>query len=126
MPGGGLAFGLISNNKEWQESITEVLEKSIQDNQLTFYVNELKSVDPNTWVWYWHIAHNCSMIICDLAHSTEHEVRMALAMCKENLPIVFNVKPGNDEFISLLNAISVPWFEDTDHLIQLLEAAFGG
>jgi hypothetical protein len=125
MPGGGLAFCLISNNKDWQENIVELLEKGIQNNQLTFYVNELKSVDPNTWVWYWHVAPNCSMIICDLAHSSEHEVRMALAMCKKDLPIVFNVKPGNDEFVGLLNAIGVPWYSDDKDLMQLLEAAFG-
>lgn len=126
MPGGGLAFGLIGNNKDWQTSIIELLEKSIQNNQLTFYVNESNKVDPNIWVWYWHTASNCNMILCDLAHSTEHEIRTALAMCKEDLPVVFNVKPGNDEFIALLNAIEVPWFEDTDDLLRLLEAAFGG
>lgn len=126
MPGGGLAFCLIGNDKTWQDSIIELLEKGIQDNQLTFYVNDSTSVDPKTWVWYWHIATNCSMIICELAHATEQEARMALAMCKENMPVIFYVKPGNDEFIALLNAIDIPWVEDHDELIKIMESAFGG
>ena len=126
MPGGGLAFCLIGNDKTWQDSIIELLEKGIQDNQLTFYVNDAVSVDPKTWVWYWHIATNCSMIICELAHATEQEVRMALAMCKDNMPVIFYVKPGNDEFIALLNAIDIPWVEDHDELIKIMESAFGG
>lgn len=125
MPRGGLAFCLIGNDKSWQESITELFEQSIPSNQLTFYANESGSVDPNIWIWYWHIANNCSMILCDLAHSTEHEVRLALAMCKEDLPVVFHVKPGNEDFIALLNAIEIPWFEDNEHLLELLESAFG-
>ena len=83
MPGGGLAFGLIGNNKDWQGNIVELIEKGIPNHQLTFYVNETNSVDPNMWVWYWHIAGNCSMILCDVAHSTEQEIRTALAMCKK-------------------------------------------
>lgn len=126
IPGGGLAFCLISNDKAWQESIIELLEKGIRDNQLTFYVNEAANIDPKMWVWYWHIASNCSMIFCDIAHATEQEVRMALAMCKDNNPVIFYVKPGNDEFIALLNAIDVPWVEDHDDLLTLLESAFGG
>lgn len=124
MPPGGIGFCLISNNKTWQETIIELLEKGIQD-QLTFYANETGQKDPKAWVWYWHVASNCTMILVDVASCTEHELRMALAMTKDDLPVIFHVKPGNDELVALLNAIQVPSFEDYSDLLKLMEAGRG-
>lgn len=125
LPSGGLTFCLISNNEEWQNNIVELLEKGIQ-NQLTFYVNETAHRDPKAWVWYWHVASNSAMIIVDTASCSQHEMYMALAMCKLDMPVVFHVKPGNDELVSLLNAVTVPSFAEPEQLLILLEAAFGG
>ncbi len=125
MPSGGLAFCLISNDPVWQDSIINYLETNIQ-NQLTFYATETSTKDPKAWVWYWHVVDNCGMIFVDLASCTEHEVRMAMAMSKLDQPVIFHVKPGNDEFIALLNAVSIPSFEDMDHLAALLENGIGG
>jgi hypothetical protein len=125
MPGGGLGFCLISNDKVWQDSVIALLEKGIQ-NQLTFFANESGVKDPKAWVWYWHIVDNCSMVFVDMASCSEHEIRMALAMCKLSQPVMFHVKPGNDEFVALLNAIDTPWFEDMDQLIAIMEAALNG
>lgn len=125
MPGGGLGFCLISNDKEWQDSVIGFLEKGIQ-NQLTFFANESGVKDPKAWVWYWHIVDNCSMVFVDMASCSEHEIRMALAMCKRSQPIMFHIKPGNDEFVALLNAIDIPWFEDMEQLVEIMEAALNG
>ena len=125
MPPGGLAFCLISNDPVWQDSIINYLETNIQ-NQLTFYATETNTKDPKAWVWYWHVVDNCGMIFVDLASSTEHEVRMAMAMSKIDQPVIFHVKPGNDEFVALLNAVDIPFFEDMDHLATLLENGLGG
>lgn len=124
LPNGGLSFCLLSNNEAWQTPIIELLEKGIQ-NQLTFYVNETAHKDPKAWVWYWHVAQNASMIIVDTASCTEHEMRMALAMTKHDLPVVFHTKPGNDELTALLNVVQVPHFEEVEQLLLLLEAALG-
>lgn len=125
MPGGGLGFCLISNDKVWQDSVIGFLEKGIQ-NQLTFFANESGVKDPKAWVWYWHIVDNCSMVFVDMASCSEHEIRMALAMCKLSQPVMFHVKPGNDEFVALLNAIDIPWFEDMEQLVEIMEAALNG
>jgi len=125
MPGGGLSFCLISNDKAWQDSIIAMLEKSIQSNQLTFYANESAQKDPKAWVWYWHVVDNCNLIVCDLSTASEHEIRMALAMCKLDQPVIFHVRPGNDEFVALLNAIEVPWFEELENLAPILESSLG-
>ena len=124
MPSGGLGFALISNDKVWQDTVIGILEKGIQ-NQLTFYANEAGVKDPKAWVWYWHVVDNCSMIFVDMASCTEHEIRMALAMAKLDQPVIFHVKPGNDEFIALLNAVSIPSFEDFEHLLALMELTLG-
>jgi hypothetical protein len=50
---------------------------------------------------------------------------MALAMTKVDQPVIFNTRPGNDEFVSLLNAIGVPSYEDPDELVKILELALG-
>ncbi len=125
MPGGGLAFCLISNNKDWQDTIISTIEKNVQHNQLTFYTNESGVRDPKAWVWYWHVVDNCDMVICDMASCSEHEIRMAMAMTKNDQPVIFNTRPGNDEFVSLLNAVGVPSYEDTDELLRILELALG-
>ena len=125
MPGGGLGFCLISNDKVWQDTVIGLLEKGIQ-NQLTFYATETSTKDPKAWVWYWHVVDNCSLVFCDVASCSEHEVRMALAMTKLGLPVVFHLKPGNDEFVALLNAIEVPWFEDFNQLLAIMEVAVNG
>lgn len=125
LPSGGLSFCLISNNESWQNSVIELLEKGIQ-NQLTFYATESSHRDPKAWVWYWHVANNCSMIVVDTASCSEQEIRMALAMCKHDLPVIFHVKPGNDEFVSLLTAIQIPHFAEFEQLLILMEAALGG
>lgn len=125
LPGGGLSFCLISNDEKWQSNIIELFEKEMQ-NQLTFFASETSTRDPKAWVWYWHVADNCSMIIVDSASCTEHEIRVALAMCKLDMPVIFHVRPGNDEFVSLLNAIQIPSFGDISELMTLMEAALGG
>jgi hypothetical protein len=58
LPGGGLAFCLISNDKAWQDTVVNLVEKNVQHNQLTFYTNESGVKDPKAWIWYWHIADN--------------------------------------------------------------------
>ena len=125
IPSGGIGFCLISNNKEWQDNVIGLLEKGIQ-NQLTFYATETSTRDPNAWVWYWHVVDNCSMIFCDTASCTEHEIRMAIAMTKLDQPVIFHVKPGNTEFVALLNAVGIPSFEDFDELLAIMEATLGG
>lgn len=125
MPGGGLGFCLISDDKVWQDSIISLLEKGVPSNQITFYTNESGQKDPKAWVWYWHVVDNCDMIICDTSSCSEHEVRMALGMCKLDQPVIFYTKPGNDEFVALLNAMGVPSFEDFEELLKILEVALG-
>lgn len=125
MPPGGLGFCLISNDKKWQDTVIGLLEKGIK-NQLTFYATETNAKDPKAWVWYWHVVSNCSLVFCDMSSCSEHEVHVALGMAKLNLPVVFHVKPGNDEFIALLNAIEIPWFEDFEQLLSIMESALGG
>lgn len=124
MPTGGVAICLISNDKSWQDKIVEIIESGIQD-QITFYANDSGVKDPKAWVWYWHIVDNCNMVLCDVASCTEHEVRVALAIAKLEHPIIFYVKPGNDEFIALLKASEILHFSDVDDLPTLLEALFG-
>lgn len=119
LPTGGLSFGLISNDKQWQENIIGVMEKGLR-NQLCFYANEEAVKDTKFWIWYWHIGPNCSMIFVDVASCSEQEVRMCLAMCKEDLPVIFHVKPGNEEFVALLKAISVPLWETGEEFDALL------
>jgi hypothetical protein len=125
LPGGGLSFCLISNDEKWQTNIIELFEKELQ-NQLTFFATETSIRDPKAWVWYWHVADNCSMVVVDATSCTEHEIRMALAMCKLDMPVIFHVKPGNDEFVALLNAIQIPSFTDISELMTLMEAALVG
>ena len=125
LPSGGLSFCLISNDEKWQTSIIELFEKEMQ-NQLTFYTTETSKRDPKAWVWYWSVADNCSMIVVDTATCTEQEIRMALAMCKLDMPVIFHVKPGNDDFAALLHAIQIPSFQDITDLMSLMEAALGG
>lgn len=125
LPGGGLAFCLISNNKVWQDTVVSLVEKNVQHNQLTFYTNESGVKDPKAWIWYWHIADNCDIIICDMASSSEHEIRMAMAMAKADQPVIFSTRPGSDEFVSLLNSVGIPSFEETDELLRILELALG-
>jgi hypothetical protein len=124
LPTGGLSFCLVSNDETWQSNIIEMLEKGIQ-NQLTFYATESSYRDPKAWVWYWHVANNCSMILIDSASCSEQEIRMAFAMCKHDMPVIFNVKQGNDELTSLLNAIQIPHFTEPEQLLLLMEAAIG-
>jgi hypothetical protein len=125
LPGGGLSFCLISNDEKWQTTIIELFEKEMQ-NQITFFATETSTRDPKAWVWYWHVADCCSMIIVDTASCTEHEIRMALAMCKQDMPVIFHVKPGNDEFAALLHDIQIPSFQDISELMILMEAGLGG
>lgn len=124
MPGGGLALCLISNDKAWQDQIISLIEKGVQ-NQLTFFVNETAVKDPKAWVWYWHVVDNCNIVICDMSSCSEHEIRVALAMSKIDVPVIFYVKPGNEEFISLLKAVDIAWFDDLEDLPNLIEALFG-
>lgn len=124
MPSGGLAFALISNDKVWQDAVISILEKGIQ-NQLTFYANEAGVKDPTAWVWYWHVVDNCSMIFIDMASCSEHEIRMALAMAKLDQPVIFHVKPGNSEFVALLNAVDIPYFDDFERLLAIMEVTLG-
>lgn len=125
LPGGGLSFCLISNDEKWQTKIIDLFEKEMQ-NQLTFFATETSIRDPKAWVWYWHVADSCSMIIVDTASCSEHEIRMALGLCKLDMPVIFHVKSGNDDFSALLHSIQIPSFEDISHLITLMEAALGG
>jgi hypothetical protein len=125
LPSGGLSFCLISNDEKWQTNVIELFEKEMQ-NQLTFFATETSTRDPKNWIWYWHVAESCSMIIVDTASCSEHEIRMALGMCKHELPVIFHVKPGNDDFAALLHSIQIPSFQDISHLMTLMEAALGG
>jgi hypothetical protein len=120
-----VAFCLISNSETWQNEVTTLIEKGINKNQITFYINNVEYVDPKAWIWYWHVSPNCDLIICDTSHCTDHELHMCLAMLKMDLPVVFQVNPGNEELATLLNSISVPHFESIEELDSLLEAAFG-
>lgn len=124
-PPRGVAFCLISNSEAWQNEVTTLIEKGINKNQITFYINNTEYVDPKAWIWYWHVAQNCDLILCDTVHCTDHELHMCLAMLKLDYPVVFQVKPGNEELATLLNSISVPFFESIEELDALLEAAFG-
>ncbi len=125
LPSGGLSFCLISNDEKWQTKIIDLFEKELQ-NQLTFYATETSIRDPKAWIWYWHVASNCSMVVVDATSCSEHEIRVALAMCKLDMPVIFHVKEGNDELVSLLNAIQIPSFQDISDLMVLMEAALGG
>lgn len=125
LPGGGLSFCLISNDEKWQAKVIELFEKEMQ-NQLTFFATETSTPDPKAWIWYWHVADNCSMVIVDAASCSEHEIRMALGMCKLDLPVVFHVKAGNDDFASLLHSIQIPSFQDIAELMALMEAGLAG
>ena len=60
-----------------------------------------------------------------MASCSEHEIRMALAMTKNDQPVIFCTRPGSDEFVSLLNAVGIPSYEDTDELVRILEMALG-
>jgi hypothetical protein len=66
------------------------------------------------------------MIIVDTASCSEHEIRMALGLCKLDMPVIFHVKSGNDDFAALLHSIQIPAFEDISDLMTLMEAALGG
>lgn len=122
----GASFCLVSNNENWQNEIISLLEKGIEKAQLTFYVNNTEYIDPKAWIWYWHVAHNCNLIICDTAHCTDHELHMCLAMTKLELPVLFHISQGNEELQTLLNSISVPSFENIEELDGIMEASFGG
>lgn len=124
MPTSGLAFCLISNDPAWQAQVIAVIESGVEE-QLTFYANETAVQDPKAWIWYWHVIDNCDMILCDTASCSEHEKLVAIAMTKLELPVVFYVKPGDDELVSLLNSIEVPFFDDMDKLPGIMEAGFG-
>lgn len=124
MPMAGLSFCLISNDKRWQDNIIGLLEKGIQ-NQLCFFTNEDGVKDPKVWVWYWHVAPNSSMIFVDMASCSEHEIRMTLGMCKEGLPVIYHVKPGNQEFVALLKAIDVPHWESQEDFVAIMESMNG-
>lgn len=125
IPASGLSICLVSNDKAWQDEVIEMVEEGVQSDQLTFYANESGHPDPKAWIWYWHVVDNCQLVIVDMSTCSEHEIRMALAMCKLEHPVVFYVKPGNDEFITLLHAIQIPSFSDIASLSNLLESSFG-
>jgi len=125
LPTSGLSICLISNDKAWQAEVIALVEEGVQSDQITFFANESGNSDPKAWVWYWHVADNCQLIIVDMANCTEHEIRMALAMCKVGHPVVFYVRSGNDEFLALLHAIQIPSFNDIESLSHLLESSFG-
>lgn len=124
VPSEGAAFCLVSNSKEWQDEVIGLLEKGI-NKALTFFVNDVEYIDPKAWIWYWHVAKNCNLIICDTIHCTDHELHMCLAMTKLELPVMFQINAGNQELQTLLNSISVPYFENIEELDELMEAVFG-
>lgn len=126
VPPTGAAFCLISNDEDWQNEIVGLIEKGIKKAQLTFYVNNTEYIDPKAWIWYWHVASNCDLIICDTAHCTDHELRMCIGMTKIDLPVVFQIKAGNEELQTLFTSIGVPHFETLEELDALMEAGFGG
>ncbi len=125
IPPTGVAFCLISNNESWQNEVIELVERGIKKSQLTFYINNTEFVDPKAWIWYWHVAPSCDLIICDTVHCTDHELHMSLGMLKQDLPVMFHVKAGNEELRTLLNSIGVPCFDGVEELDALMEAAFG-
>lgn len=102
-----------------------MLEKGLSQNQLTFYVNDAEFVDPKAWTWYWHVAQTCNLIICDTLHATEHEIRTAMAMTRQDTPVLFQVKPGDEEFSALLHTSSIAYYETLEQLDEILEAVLG-
>ncbi len=102
-----------------------MLERGLNKNQLTFYTNEDDFVDPKLWHWYWHVAQNCNLVLCDAVHCTEHEIRMALGLLKIDVPVIFHIKAGDSEMASLLHAIGAPYFETLEQLDETLEALLG-
>lgn len=106
--------------------MVNLVENGIDREQVTFYLNNSGFIDPKAWVWYWHVAKNCDLIICDTMSSTEHEIRMGLAMSKESLPVLFRTKQGDDDFVTLLYTISVPHYETLEELNNILENVFNG
>lgn len=127
MPPAGVSLCLIGNDQEWLDQVISLVEKGIDREQITFYVNNLDFVDPKAWVWFWHVANNCDLIVCDSLSATEHEIRMALAMSKESLPVMFRVRSGDDDdFVTLLHNISVLHYETLEELDQVLGAVFNG
>lgn len=125
IPTSGLSFCLISNNPAWQEQIVGMLERGLNKNQLTFFTNDHEFVDPKVWHWYWHVAQNCNLVICDVIHSSEHEVRMALGLLKLGSPVIFQIKSGDDEMAALLHAIGASYFETLEQLDETLEVILG-
>lgn len=105
--------------------VIALLEKGLNQHQLTFYVNDNESVDPKLWTWYWHMAPTCNLVICDTIHSTEQEIRTALALLKYDVTVLFQVRPGDEEFASLLHTMSVPYYETVEQLDELLEVILG-
>lgn len=125
LPSGGLSFCLIGNDPEWRELIINMLEKGLSQNQLTFYVNDTEFVDPKAWTWYWHVAQTCNLIICDTLHSTEQEIRTAMALTRSDTPVLFQIKPGDEEFAALLHTASIGYYETVEQLDEILEAVLG-
>lgn len=126
VPPMGAAFCLISNSEAWQTEVIDLIEKGIKKAQITFYANNTEYVDPKAWIWYWHVARNCDLIICDTAHCTPHELNMCLAMLKNSLPVIFHVKSANEELKTLLTALSIGHYDSLDELENLLEVIFNG
>lgn len=102
-----------------------LLEKGLSQNQLTFYVNDSEFVDPKVWTWYWHAAQTCNLVICDTLHATEHEIRMAMALLKVDVTVLFQIRPGDEEFAALLHTLGVPYYETIEQLDEILEAVLG-
>lgn len=121
-----MSFCLIGNDQAWLDEVVGLVEKGIDREQVTFFLNNTDFVDPKAWVWFWHVAKNCDLIICDGVSSSEHEIRMAMAMTKEGLPVLFRTRSGDTDFTTLLHAISVPHYEMLEELDQVLGVMFNG
>jgi len=126
VPPTGAAFCLISNNEEWQNEVTSLIERGIKKLQITFYANNTEYVDPKSWIWFWHVAKNCDLIICDSLNCTQQEFNMSMAMLKLGMPVVFRIKSTNEELQTLFHAIDVLYFETLEDLDNILESFFNG
>jgi hypothetical protein len=123
LPSSGVSICLLSNDEQFQTQMVNMLEKGIKTEQLTFYLNpNYKSVDPKLWLWYWHVANFCDLVIVDSEHVTEHELRMAIAMSK-NLPIIFRVE-YNEELEILLKTTKIPTYSTIEQLDYFMEGLF--
>jgi hypothetical protein len=124
LPERGMSITLVSNSEEWQTEVITLVEKLLNDDQVTFFVGATDFKDPKAWIWYWHVAKNCDLVLCDTKSATEHERYMCFSMLKDSMPVIFHTQ-ANTELSKLLKATHTPAYDDIDDLKSLLENALG-